>query len=75
MINDPVILNDWYVVGRSSDLAEGCILAARLFDENLVLWRKDAFDAFMATAKAKTGKVGQLVGAALPAAGCRQDIV
>lgn len=41
MIDDPVILNDWYVVGRSSDLAEGGILAARLFDENLVLWRQD----------------------------------
>lgn len=41
MIDDPVILNDWYVIGRSSDLKEGGILAARLFDENLVLWRLD----------------------------------
>jgi len=41
MIDDAVILNDWYVVGRSSDLAEGGILASRLFDEELILWRRD----------------------------------
>jgi phenylpropionate dioxygenase-like ring-hydroxylating dioxygenase large terminal subunit len=39
MIDDPVILNDWYTVARSSDLAEDALLAARLFDEDLVLWR------------------------------------
>jgi phenylpropionate dioxygenase-like ring-hydroxylating dioxygenase large terminal subunit len=41
MIDDAVILNDWYVVARASDLAEGEVLAARLFGEELALWRRD----------------------------------
>jgi phenylpropionate dioxygenase-like ring-hydroxylating dioxygenase large terminal subunit len=39
VIQDPVLLNDWHPVAKSSDLAEGCILPARLLDEDLVLWR------------------------------------
>lgn len=39
MIDDPAMLNDWYVVARASDLDEKGILPARLFDEEIVLWR------------------------------------
>ena len=39
MIDDPVIRDDWYVVARSSDLAEGGVMEARLLGETLVLWR------------------------------------
>ncbi len=39
MINDPVLINEWHVVGRSADLVEGQIKPARLLGEDLVLWR------------------------------------
>lgn len=39
MINDPVLINEWHVVGRSADLAEGCMLPARVLGEDLVIWR------------------------------------
>lgn len=39
MIDDRVLLDDWQAVARASDLAEGGILPARLFGEDLVLWR------------------------------------
>ena len=39
MIDDAVLLNDWYVVARASDLAEGEIIGARLLGEDLALWR------------------------------------
>ncbi len=39
MIDDPVLLNDWHVVARSEDLAEGGILSVRLLGTDLVLWR------------------------------------
>jgi phenylpropionate dioxygenase-like ring-hydroxylating dioxygenase large terminal subunit len=39
MINDPVLINDWHVVGRSEDFKEGKVLATRLLGEDLVLWR------------------------------------
>jgi len=41
MIDDPVLLNDWHVVARSDDLGDGEVQAARLLDEDLVLWRRD----------------------------------
>lgn len=41
MIDDPLLINDWHVVARSADVAEGQILATQLLDERLVLWRKD----------------------------------
>ena len=28
MINDPVLINDWHVVGRADDLPEGAVLPA-----------------------------------------------
>lgn len=36
---DPVLANDWHIICRSTDLAEGTILKARLLGEDLVLWR------------------------------------
>jgi phenylpropionate dioxygenase-like ring-hydroxylating dioxygenase large terminal subunit len=39
MIEDPVLLNDWHPVARSSDLQEASIISARLLGEDLVLWR------------------------------------
>ncbi len=41
MIDDRVLLDDWQAVARASDLAEGGIVAANLFGEELVLWRVD----------------------------------
>lgn len=39
MINDPVLINDWHVVARVTDVAEGQVLRVRLLEEDLVLWR------------------------------------
>ena len=39
MIQDPVLLNDWHPIARSSDLAEASIQGARLLGEDLVVWR------------------------------------
>lgn len=39
MIRDPVLVNDWFVVARSSDLPVGGILRARVLGEDLVVWR------------------------------------
>ena len=39
MLNDPVLLNDWHVVAHAPDLKEGKPIAARLLEEDLVLWR------------------------------------
>jgi phenylpropionate dioxygenase-like ring-hydroxylating dioxygenase large terminal subunit len=39
MINDPVLINEWHVVGRSADLAEGQLMPARVLAEDLVVWR------------------------------------
>ena len=39
MLNDPVLINDWHVVARVSDVEEGKPLAVRLLDEDIVLWR------------------------------------
>lgn len=39
MLNDPVLVNDWHAVARSADLQDGQVLAARLLEEDLVLWR------------------------------------
>ena len=41
MINDPVLINDWHVMGRAEDLAEGAVLPVRLLGEELVLWRSN----------------------------------
>jgi phenylpropionate dioxygenase-like ring-hydroxylating dioxygenase large terminal subunit len=39
MINDPVLVNEWHVVGRSADLGEGQLLPARVLGEDMVVWR------------------------------------
>lgn len=41
MIDDPVLVNDWHVVARSSDAATGEVRAARLLGQDLVLWRSN----------------------------------
>lgn len=39
MLNDPVLVDDWHPVCRGSDVGEGEVLATRLLDEDLVIWR------------------------------------
>jgi phenylpropionate dioxygenase-like ring-hydroxylating dioxygenase large terminal subunit len=39
MINDPVLLNEWHVVARSEEIPAGQPFAARLLDEDIVVWR------------------------------------
>ena len=39
MIKDPVLFHDWHVVARSEDLEEGGVIAVRLLEEDLVIWR------------------------------------
>ena len=39
MIDDPVLVNDWYPIGRAEDLIEGGVISARLLGEDIVLWR------------------------------------
>ncbi|HET8846383.1 MAG TPA: aromatic ring-hydroxylating dioxygenase subunit alpha [Ktedonobacteraceae bacterium] len=39
MIDDPVLINDWHVVAYAPNLPEGKPVAARLLDEDIVLWR------------------------------------
>lgn len=41
MIDDPVLVNDWHVVARSSDVPESQVAGARLLGEDLVLWRQN----------------------------------
>jgi phenylpropionate dioxygenase-like ring-hydroxylating dioxygenase large terminal subunit len=41
MIDDPVLLNDWHVVARVSDLAAGSVTSSRLLGVDLVVWRGD----------------------------------
>jgi phenylpropionate dioxygenase-like ring-hydroxylating dioxygenase large terminal subunit len=38
MLDDPLLLNDWHVVGRASDFREGEVRAARLLGVDVVLW-------------------------------------
>ena len=40
MIDDPVLVNDWHVVARSSDVQESQVAGARLLGEDLVVWRQ-----------------------------------
>jgi phenylpropionate dioxygenase-like ring-hydroxylating dioxygenase large terminal subunit len=39
MINDPVLINEWHVVGRGADLAEGQLMPTRVLGEDVVIWR------------------------------------
>src|SRR5215475_14167714 len=39
LCTDQVLLDDWHVVGFSSDLESGMVLPAQLLGHDLVLWR------------------------------------
>ena len=39
MINDLVILNDWYIVAKSADLLRGQLFSTQLLEQNVLLWR------------------------------------
>jgi phenylpropionate dioxygenase-like ring-hydroxylating dioxygenase large terminal subunit len=39
MIDDPILLNDWHVVARSSEMEAREVRPARLLGQDLVLWR------------------------------------
>jgi phenylpropionate dioxygenase-like ring-hydroxylating dioxygenase large terminal subunit len=39
VIDDPVLVEDWHPVARVEDLDRGAPVAARLLDEDIVLWR------------------------------------
>lgn len=39
MIDDPVLVNDWHPICRSSAVPAGSVLAAQLLGEDLVIWR------------------------------------
>jgi phenylpropionate dioxygenase-like ring-hydroxylating dioxygenase large terminal subunit len=41
MIDDPVLVHDWHVVARSSELRAGEVRGARLLGLDLVLWRSE----------------------------------
>jgi len=41
MIDDPVLLNDCHVVGRSSNTGTGEVRATRLLGQDIVLWRSN----------------------------------
>ncbi len=44
MLNDPILINDWHPVCRSSAVPAGGVGAARLLGEDLVIWRSQAAD-------------------------------
>lgn len=39
MLDDPILINDWHPICRSTAVAPGAVIAARLLGEDLVLWR------------------------------------
>ena len=39
IIDDPILFNDWHVVGQSSDTPVGAVRPARLLGQDLALWR------------------------------------
>lgn len=42
MIEDRTVLDEWHAVARASDVAAGTLVAARLLEEDLLLWRSSA---------------------------------
>ncbi len=42
LIDDPILVNDWHVLARSSDVPSGGTRAARLLGRDVVLWRSAA---------------------------------
>lgn len=41
MLEDPVLLNDWHVVARASEVKSGEVQPVRLMGRDLVLWRNE----------------------------------
>jgi len=39
MLNDPVLMDDWHVVAYAPGLKANELMAVRLLEEDLVLWR------------------------------------
>ncbi len=39
---DPVLLNDWHVLAKASDVQPGSLLKARLMETDLVVWRSQS---------------------------------
>jgi phenylpropionate dioxygenase-like ring-hydroxylating dioxygenase large terminal subunit len=39
MLNDPILIHEWFAVARSADVPAGLPVAARLLEHDLVLWR------------------------------------
>ena len=42
MITDRTVLDEWHAVARASDVAAGKLVAVRLLEEDLLLWRSSA---------------------------------
>jgi len=42
MIDDPILTNDWHVVGRSLETKTGDVRSARLLGQDLVVWRSES---------------------------------
>lgn len=41
MIDDPVTLNEWYVVATSEAVYDGKMIATQLLEEDIIIWRAD----------------------------------
>jgi len=39
---DPVLLNDWHVVGYADDFQAGTIYPTRLLERDLIVWRSES---------------------------------
>jgi phenylpropionate dioxygenase-like ring-hydroxylating dioxygenase large terminal subunit len=44
VLDDPILLNDWHVIARSTEVHHGAVRAIRLLGHDLVLWRNSARD-------------------------------
>ena len=42
LIDDRTVLDEWHAVARASDVGRGCLIAVRLLEEDLLLWRSSA---------------------------------
>ena len=39
MIDDPILIDDWHPVARTTDVPDGAVKSARLLEQDLVIWR------------------------------------
>ncbi|MEC4986427.1 MAG: aromatic ring-hydroxylating dioxygenase subunit alpha [Oscillatoria sp. PMC 1068.18] len=42
---DPILLNDWYIVGKAEDIQPGTIKPVRLLGEDIVVWRGSSLES------------------------------